>query len=81
MVTQEPIPSIPLCSVRRGCRARLCEYRMRRDDRELLTAMGLTPNCTLRVCRAGEPCIVRVGPTRLGIPRSVARRVYVAPAD
>jgi len=77
MVTQT-LP-VPLCSVRAGCRARICECRLDEDDRELLAAMGLTSNRTLRVCRAGEPCIVRIGVTRLGIPRAVARRVLVAP--
>lgn len=30
------------------------------DDRKILRAMGLHKDCTLRMCRAGEPCIVAV---------------------
>jgi Fe2+ transport system protein FeoA len=72
---------VPLCSVQAGSCARICACHLDEEDRELLTAMGLTANWTLRVCRAGEPCIVRVGRTRLGIPRALARRVLVAPTS
>ena len=79
MVTQTS--PVPLCSVQAGCRARICECHLHEDDRELLAAMGLTSNRMLHVCRAGEPCIVRIGVTRLGIPRAVAQRVLVTPTS
>jgi Fe2+ transport system protein FeoA len=50
------------------------------EDRELLAAMGLTARCPLRVCRAGEPCIIEVASTRLGLSAAMARKVLVQPA-
>jgi Fe2+ transport system protein FeoA len=51
------------------------------DDGELLAAMGLTDRCLLRVCRAGEPCIVQVAGSRLGLAAALARRILVVPVD
>jgi len=42
-----------------------------------LNAMGLTDRCELRVCQIGEPCIVQVKSTRLGISRSLAGKIMV----
>jgi Fe2+ transport system protein FeoA len=46
---------------------------------ELLAAMGLAANRAIRVCRTGEPVIVQVGGTRLGLAASVAESVLVRP--
>lgn len=59
----------------------------------MLRAMGMKPGAMVRVCRAGEPCIVEVlaprggGPcgcdcsTRIGLAKDLAMRVMVIPAD
>jgi len=70
---------LPLSNLRSGARARLHRADLRCDECELLSAMGLTDQCELRVCRAGEPCIVQVDAVRLGLSSSVARRIYVKP--
>jgi Fe2+ transport system protein FeoA len=44
-----------------------------------LRALGLTRSCELRVCQNGEPCIVQVRSTRIGLSRDVARQIYVLP--
>jgi Fe2+ transport system protein FeoA len=51
------------------------------DDRRLrpAEALGLTDRCLLRVCKAGEPCIVEVKATRIGLSRTLARGVFVVP--
>jgi Fe2+ transport system protein FeoA len=49
------------------------------DDCALLKALGLTDRCLLRVCKAGEPCIVEVKATRIGLSRTLARGVFVVP--
>jgi hypothetical protein len=49
------------------------------DDCALLKAIGLTDRCLLRVCKAGEPCIVEVKATRIGLSRTLARGVFVVP--
>lgn len=55
------------------------------QDESVLGAMGLRDRSSVRVCRLGEPCIVEVGCApgmcrRIGLSRSVARRVLVEPA-
>ena len=47
-------------------------------DAELLRAMGLREGLSIRICRAGEPCIVEVDGTRLGIAREMSAGVQVA---
>jgi Fe2+ transport system protein FeoA len=49
------------------------------EECELLCAMGLSCRCPLRVCRAGEPCIIQIAATRLGLSASVASRILVQP--
>jgi Fe2+ transport system protein FeoA len=74
-------PGVPLTALRAGetaiVRCRLLEGQ----DCELLAAMGLRDRCVLRICRAGEPCIVQVAATRLALSSAVALKVIVVPAD
>ena len=70
-------PAVPLCSLNRGSRAVVDHREMACDDCDLLNAMGLTDQCTLKVCRVGEPCIVEVRSTRLGLSSSVAKKIMV----
>lgn len=48
-------------------------------DCALLNALGLTDRCVLRICKIGEPCIVQVRATRIGLARSVADGILVVP--
>lgn len=66
-----------LSQLKAGDRARLLSAEIRCDECELLNAMGLTDECELRVCKAGEPCIVQVHDTRLGISRELAKKILV----
>ena len=43
----------------------------------LLAAMGLSVGCRLVVRAAGDPCIVEVRSTRIGLARAVAERLLV----
>jgi len=43
----------------------------------LLAAMGLMTGCRLIVRVTGDPCIVEVRSTRIGLARSVAERLHV----
>jgi Fe2+ transport system protein FeoA len=51
------------------------------DDAAMLAAMGLCCNAKIRLCRAGEPCIVAVvsggGGCRIGLARPLADRIMV----
>ena len=70
---------IPLSQLRAGSTARLHSAELTKDDCALLNALGLTNSCLLRVCKAGEPCIVEVKATRIGLSRALARGVLVVP--
>ena len=45
------------------------------ESRPFLRALGLTDACELRLCKAGEPCIVQVRSTRIGLSGEVARGI------
>lgn len=56
------------------------------DDAAVLAAMGLCCNAKVRLCRAGEPCIVAVlggkgGGCRIGLARPLADRILVERLD
>jgi Fe2+ transport system protein FeoA len=44
-----------------------------------LCAIGLTGHCAFRLCKAGEPCIIQVRSTRIGLSKHVASRILVVP--
>jgi Fe2+ transport system protein FeoA len=76
-LTQQPVAPIPLARLRDGDRARLHAAQLCCEDCELLNALGLTDRCELRVCQIGEPCIVQVNATRLGLASSLADKIMV----
>jgi Fe2+ transport system protein FeoA len=71
-------PPVPLSTLRDGARGRLQTANLCCADCELLNAMGLTDQCEIRVCQAGEPCIVQVNSTRLGLAAALARNILVS---
>ncbi len=73
------VEGVPLTSLRTGAHATVHRRLLGEQECELLAAMGLSDRCLLRVCRAGEPCIVQIAATRLGLSRAMARRVMVVP--
>jgi len=74
-------PSIPvaLTALAVGCVARLHEAQLDADASALLRALGLSGARELRLCKVGDPCIVQVGATRIGVSRTVASRIFVIP--
>lgn len=55
---------------------------MNASDAAMLGAMGLCCNATVRLCRAGEPCIVAVvagrgAGCRIGLARPLADKIMV----
>ena len=71
--------AVPLDTLGAGTVARLHEARLSPEACETLGALGLTEACELRLCKAGEPFIVQVKTTRIGLSRAVARGIYVIP--
>jgi Fe2+ transport system protein FeoA len=39
----------------------------------------LTDASELRLCKIGDPCIIQVGATRIGLSRGVAASLWVVP--
>ena len=79
-----PRPRVPLTQLGRGQRARLddgCMSGLPENDQCLLRAMGVHERCELRVCKPGEPCIIMVERTRVGLSGTVAQGLLVTPCD
>lgn len=70
---------IRLSDLTAGQRARLHSAELSPQDSALIKALGLTDQCRLQLCKAGEPCIVQVQATRIGLARSVADGILVRP--
>jgi Fe2+ transport system protein FeoA len=70
---------VALSALSAGQTGRLHEARL--DDRSvgLLRALGLSGAEAFRLCKAGEPCILQVGSTRIGVSRTVAANIWVIP--
>jgi Fe2+ transport system protein FeoA len=74
-----PARAIRLSQLQQGTRARVLGTDLPGDDTALLEALGLTDHCLVRVCKTGEPFIVQVSTTRIGLAESVADRILAAP--
>lgn len=73
-----PSMLVPLTSVPVGALATLHEVRDA-ESRTVLRSLGLHDACVMRLCKAGDPCIVQVRATRIGLSNAVARCLYVVP--
>ncbi len=69
---------VPLTSVPVGALATLHDVRDA-ESRTVLRSLGLHDACVMRLCKVGDPCIVQVRATRIGLSDAVARCLYVVP--
>lgn len=69
--------AVPLSSCEAGSVVRFHGARLDPEDFNLLRALGVTRQSTLTLCKAGEPCIVQVRSTRIGLSRTVANGILV----
>ena len=76
MIPETP-ETVPLTALQAGASARLHTTRLDADTRSLLRSLGLTDASRLRVCKSGEPLIIQVRATRIGLSSSVAGGIYV----
>ncbi len=74
-----PSDSLRLTQLAAGSRARLSATRLAAAEQDLLTALGLSAGSCFRVCRAGDPWILEVRATRIGLADVVAERLLVVP--
>ena len=70
---------VPLTTLDAGVSARLHTTQLDEDTRALLRSLGLTDASRLRVCKRGEPFIIQVRATRIGVSSSVAGGIFVIP--
>lgn len=66
-----------LSDVPAGLIVRLSDTELDAASRSRLRALGLTDASVIRICKQGEPCIVQVRTTRIGISERIARHVLV----
>lgn len=76
--TSFPTP-IQLTSLSPGTAARFHASDLEAQDTALLEALGMTRSCRFRLCQAGDPWIVQVRETRIGLASAVASRILVIP--
>ena len=69
--------SVPLSRLHAGSRAILLRSQLAAGDQAYLGALGLVERCELEVVKHGQPSIVRVRSTRIGITSSLADRLLV----
>jgi Fe2+ transport system protein FeoA len=72
-------PSRKLTDLEVGATARMHGAALDAELCSLLRSLGLTDNSPLRVCKCGEPCVVLVRATRIGISGRIARHITVVP--
>jgi Fe2+ transport system protein FeoA len=75
---------VPLHQLRKGDTGRIDATGLAHDDAELLRALGLRPEASVRVCRLGHTCIVELcdrlgGGCRIGLTKGLAERVMILP--
>ena len=78
-MTEHASASIPLTDLPVDARAELRLSTLDEQTRALLRALGLTDGSTLRVCKQGDPFIIQVRATRIGMACSVAAGLFVEP--
>ena len=71
--------AVPVTDLQPGIFARLYETRLDEQMRLFLRSLGLTDQSRVRVCKPGEPLIIQVRSTRIGLSRSVGERIFVIP--
>ena len=70
---------VALTALEAGRTARFVDARLDEVSIGLLRALGLWEAESFRVCKVGEPCILQVGETRIGVSHEVASHIFVIP--
>lgn len=78
-VTDRAITPVRLCDLEVGRAARFHEATLDAEALDLLRALGLTASSIVRLRKKGEPCIVQVRSTRIGLSKTVAGAIFVIP--
>lgn len=76
-----PVIGVPLTSLAPGSTVVLQEVGGDPRLFAVLRSLGLTGRAQFRLCRVGDPCIIQVRSTRIGLSKAVADSVIVSRAD
>lgn len=71
--------AVPLLTLAPGTVAVLTHV-VDEQSRAVLRSLGLTDGARLRICRRGDPCIIQVRSTRIGLSKIVAQSIFVVVA-
>jgi Fe2+ transport system protein FeoA len=72
--------TVPLLDLPPGTRAVLRQVADH-HSRAVLRSLGLAEGGRLRICRIGDPCIIQVRSTRIGLSKVVAQSIHVEVSD
>ncbi len=70
-------PIVRLSDMAAGTTVRLHRVDLDAPSRAQLRALGLTDASRFRVCLQGEPCVIAVRTTRIGLSTRVAKQLFV----
>ena len=70
-------PIVRLSDIAAGTTVRLHRADLDAPSRARLRALGLIDASRFRVCLQGEPCVIAVRTTRIGITARVAKQLFV----
>lgn len=68
---------IPLSQLGEREKAFLHSTELEADEREALVAMGLHEEASFELSKHGQPCIIQIEGTRLGLSREITSRIMV----
>jgi Fe2+ transport system protein FeoA len=74
------VTTVPLLALKPGA-VGVLQNVLDPQSRRVLRSLGLTDGARLRICRVGDPCIIQVRSTRIGLSKTVAQCVYVTVTD
>ena len=78
-MTNRSVTPVRLCDLEVGHAGRFHTSTLDAEASDLLRALGLTAQSVVRLCKRGEPCIVQVRSTRIGLSKTVAGAIFVIP--
>ena len=78
-MTKNATNPVALSTLATGASGSVHDAQLDEDAISQLRALGLSVSRRFRLCKAGEPCIVQIGGTRIGVSKAVAARILVVP--
>lgn len=80
MLNQEELQTMALFDLAAGAHASIRSVSLDASFFARLEGLGITPGRTVRLVKRGDPLIVQVYGSQVGLARSVAENIQVSPA-